>query len=344
MALTKNLLADRSEDRSEDDFNKYFTYLPRRLSNKTADDFVAEINSLFPPTRSVATIYGKKHVIPRDQIMVLLPPPSSSILSQDPIEEVDEKDNKEQPKDKPTHSSDNPTHTSNKPTHTSNKPTYSSDKPISSNKPIQIASSQSDNDIDFSFDSQPLILSASDVPDVPAVSAVSVVPAVSAVSVVSGGRQVQLGCSAGFDQSLFSYEYSNMKVLMAPYTPAIAAVRHEVEELSKSSYNVVLINRYLDGKDGVGWHADDEKTINQTKPIASVSLGCARDFDVRRKKPKSSGNNNNNTDNNKRRWNLRHRDVLIMNPGAQQRFEQTVPKLAKVLVVRYNLTIISCSL
>jgi alkylated DNA repair dioxygenase AlkB len=44
------------------------------------------------------------------------------------------------------------------------------------------------------------------------------------------------------------------------------------------------LNRYKGGNDYVGWHADDEKLYGPTPEIASLSLGCDRDF-VLKKKP-----------------------------------------------------------
>lgn len=54
--------------------------------------------------------------------------------------------------------------------------------------------------------------------------------------------------------------------------------------LPGSSFNSLLLNRYKGGNDYVGWHADDEKLYGPTPEIASLSLGCDRDF-VLKKKP-----------------------------------------------------------
>jgi alkylated DNA repair dioxygenase AlkB len=131
----------------------------------------------------------------------------------------------------------------------------------------------------------------------------------------------------------FSYRYSNQTVLTRPCTPEVMTIQKEVETMFMAlydqpiSYNFVLINRYLDGKDSVGWHADNEESIDQTMPICSVSFGSARDFDVRMKNNHSF----------RQRWNLKHRDLLIMKPGAQELTEHCLPKRANSSV-RFNLT------
>jgi alkylated DNA repair dioxygenase AlkB len=58
--------------------------------------------------------------------------------------------------------------------------------------------------------------------------------------------------------------------------------------LPGSSFNSLLLNRYKGGNDYVGWHADDEKLYGPTPEIASLSLGCDRDFVLKKKPSKKS--------------------------------------------------------
>ena len=46
-------------------------------------------------------------------------------------------------------------------------------------------------------------------------------------------------------------------------------------------FNSVLSNLYRDGHCGVAWHADDEPSLGECPPIASVSLGDTRAFELR---------------------------------------------------------------
>lgn len=50
----------------------------------------------------------------------------------------------------------------------------------------------------------------------------------------------------------------------------------------KNLFNFVLCNLYSDGQAAVGWHSDDESIINQSIPIASISLGQSRIFEITR--------------------------------------------------------------
>lgn len=51
-------------------------------------------------------------------------------------------------------------------------------------------------------------------------------------------------------------------------------------------YHYVLVNIYDDGKDGIGWHADEEAADGS---IVSISLGQSRFFGFREKKQKNNG-------------------------------------------------------
>merc|ERR1712048_1477488 len=59
----------------------------------------------------------------------------------------------------------------------------------------------------------------------------------------------------------------------------------DVRENEEPIFNSVLVNRYADGRSQIKWHADDEHCYGSTTSIliASVSLGAARYFELRRK-------------------------------------------------------------
>lgn len=44
------------------------------------------------------------------------------------------------------------------------------------------------------------------------------------------------------------------------------------------TFNFVLINRYADGDDYIGFHADDEKDLSDDSPIVGLTFGSERDF------------------------------------------------------------------
>lgn len=61
----------------------------------------------------------------------------------------------------------------------------------------------------------------------------------------------------------------------------LAMVRDELLRVLNIRFNSCLVNRYRNGDDAMGWHADDEPELGNNPVIASVSLGALRDFDLR---------------------------------------------------------------
>lgn len=141
------------------------------------------------------------------------------------------------------------------------------------------------------------------------------------------------------------YVYSGHHVQFAVECPAMKELRewaqHQVKAIfgygdnQDIHFDFALCNRYLDGKDAVGWHADDEKTIDQRFPIVSISLGATRRFRVKSKKSTKS-----NDDDKEQQWSMDLTDgnVIIMLPGMQDKYLHTVPKTTKPVGTRWNVT------
>jgi alkylated DNA repair dioxygenase AlkB len=80
------------------------------------------------------------------------------------------------------------------------------------------------------------------------------------------------------------YVYSGIRNVPQTWTPTVAELRAGVEAICGCRFNSVLINRYRNGMDSMGWHADHERELGARPVIASVSLGVARTFDLRHNK------------------------------------------------------------
>jgi alkylated DNA repair dioxygenase AlkB len=125
-----------------------------------------------------------------------------------------------------------------------------------------------------------------------------------------------------------SYVYSGIKNLPLPWTPAILEVKRAVEPPSGVAFNSVLLNRYRSGKDSVSWHADNEPEFGAQPVIASVSFGGARTFQLKHKKRNDL----------KASVELTHGSLLIMRGGTQANWLHQIPKTAKPVEERLNLT------
>ncbi|KAL7456794.1 hypothetical protein ACHAWC_008259 [Mediolabrus comicus] len=111
-------------------------------------------------------------------------------------------------------------------------------------------------------------------------------------------------------------------------------------------FNYCLLNHYRNGEEYMSYHSDDESSLCPYSPIASVSLGVTRSFDIRHKKltkdsSSSSGSSSNKNDKTRSRIAripLGDGDVLLMFPPMQQHFEHSIPVEKRVIGERINLT------
>jgi alkylated DNA repair dioxygenase AlkB len=124
------------------------------------------------------------------------------------------------------------------------------------------------------------------------------------------------------------YTYSGTPHVPQPWTPELAFVRHRVEALAGAAFNAVLLNLYRDGRDGMGWHADDESELGLNPVIASVSLGAVRRFRLRHRRRRDLGID----------LPLAHGSLLVMSGATQHRWLHALPKTKTPVGERINLT------
>jgi alkylated DNA repair dioxygenase AlkB len=78
------------------------------------------------------------------------------------------------------------------------------------------------------------------------------------------------------------YRYSGQTLPPRPWPPSVAEligpVSRRVIEAAATPFNHVLVNRYRDGNDSMGYHADDEPELGEDPVVACVSLGRTRRF------------------------------------------------------------------
>ena len=124
------------------------------------------------------------------------------------------------------------------------------------------------------------------------------------------------------------YKYSNIVMKPNPWNPVLLLLKNEIEAVCNESFSTVLLNLYRDGKDSNGWHADKEKELGQNPVIASVSFGTERSFHLQHNSLKEQ----------KLKINLEHGSLLIMKGSTQHFWKHQIPKTAKPIGSRINLT------
>ena len=125
-----------------------------------------------------------------------------------------------------------------------------------------------------------------------------------------------------------TYRYSGLQQAVHPWTVELRQLRALLHDQLGVQFNSLLLNRYRDGADRMGWHADDEPELDHRAPIASLSLGVARDLRFRPRHPGEASFS----------VNLADGDLLVMDPPSQQHWQHALPSRARVVAERINLT------
>jgi alkylated DNA repair dioxygenase AlkB len=125
-----------------------------------------------------------------------------------------------------------------------------------------------------------------------------------------------------------SYTYSGTSHEPLPWTEEVAMLRKRVEVLTGHVFNGVLLNLYRDGRDGMGWHADNEPELGSEPVVASISFGAPRRFTLKHKRRKTE----------KVELLLEDGSVLLMSGATQANWLHSVPKTSKQVGERINLS------
>lgn len=110
-------------------------------------------------------------------------------------------------------------------------------------------------------------------------------------------------------------------------------LRPQLEEWARATgrppvFNYCLANKYENGWQSVGKHADDERDIVPRSPIATLSLGATRAFAVEAKGDPERAT----------KVTLQSGSVLLMAGQTQEHFVHSIPKDKKVREPRISLT------
>lgn len=117
--------------------------------------------------------------------------------------------------------------------------------------------------------------------------------------------------------------------LPRPKPLLVAGLQEQLFDLTGVKLEVCFLNRYYDQKDQLGWHADDSPEMDDTKPIAVISLGAEREIWFRPKGPAGVAIE---------RVKLQNGSLCLMRPGMQDTHEHRIPKADRTVGERISLT------
>jgi alkylated DNA repair dioxygenase AlkB len=132
-----------------------------------------------------------------------------------------------------------------------------------------------------------------------------------------------------------AYRYSGLLETPHPWTEPLGQLRERLVEAVGSDFNSLLLNLYRDGRDRMGWHADDEPELVADHPIASLSLGATRSLRFRprpNRLPAANGPSAPFT------VELADGDLLLMHAPTQRYWHHGLPARLGVKTERFNLT------
>lgn len=144
------------------------------------------------------------------------------------------------------------------------------------------------------------------------------------------GRRIAIPrLQAWYGDTHCHYSYSGLNLAPLPWTPQLLQLKTRVEQLSQHTFNCVLLNLYRNGSDSNGWHSDDEPELGEQPVIASLSLGETRRFKLRHKYNKAIKGIT---------INLNSGSLLVMSGHSQSHWQHCLPKTARQIEPRINLT------
>lgn len=125
------------------------------------------------------------------------------------------------------------------------------------------------------------------------------------------------------------YRYSGQTLEPRAATGTTAALMSRVCEHTRVPFNHVLLNRYRDGSDSIGLHADDEPELGLDPVVATLSLGATRRFVLKPRRARSGPS---------RSLDVGHGSLLVMGGTCQRRYVHGVPRQPGAAGERISLT------
>ncbi|MCO5230326.1 MAG: alpha-ketoglutarate-dependent dioxygenase AlkB [Chitinophagales bacterium] len=132
---------------------------------------------------------------------------------------------------------------------------------------------------------------------------------------------------AWYGDKAYSYTYSNITKQAKIWTSYLLKLKNIVEAISKHTFNSCLLNLYHDGSEGLSYHSDNEKMLEENGAIATLSLGAERRFLFKHRMTQE-----------KVEILLESGSLLIMKGNTQKHWLHSIPTSKKIFSPRISLT------
>ncbi len=146
-------------------------------------------------------------------------------------------------------------------------------------------------------------------------------------AIIYGRRIITKRKVAWYGDKPYCYTYSGSTKQALLWTEELALLKKIIEQQTGEIFNSCLLNLYHNGDEGMGWHSDNETSIQKNSAIASVSLGAERRFLFRHKKTMETVS-----------LILENGSLLVMKGITQTCWHHSLPKSKKIKEPRINLT------
>jgi alkylated DNA repair dioxygenase AlkB len=133
--------------------------------------------------------------------------------------------------------------------------------------------------------------------------------------------------NAWFADAGLRYSYSGLSHRGAGWLPELARIKQRVEAACGASFNSLLLNRYRDGKDSIGFHTDAEPELGVNPVVATVSFGSERDLVLKHRASREALT-----------YRLGHGSLLVMGGTSQHHWLHALPKTDEPVGERISLT------
>ena len=146
-------------------------------------------------------------------------------------------------------------------------------------------------------------------------------------AIIMGKRIYTKRKIAWYGEKPFTYSYSHTTKIALPWIAELLELKAMVEDKTGHTFNSCLLNLYHNGSEGMAWHSDAEKDLENNGAIASLSFGAERKFAFKHKQSKETV-----------ALILRHGSLLIMKGETQSHWLHRLPPTTKINKPRINLT------